>query len=322
MSTTDFLLNFNFKNKLLIWLDYDSMLYDIRHSATNDSILADIEEITARSKLNDFFILTINIDCPVDSEQKQKFLDDFDVTGDMEDMDYWNSLYKPVIILLDNIKDLKNLRTLILNEIGISEIPEHICELPQLQILDLSWCDNIHLPTNIDKLINLKQLKLVRCRSIESLPVSIGNLENLHSLDLSSCIKITSIPESIGNLTNLRELHLFGCLNLIKIPDNIDKLTKLEVLDISGYESKEGDIYSTLITSLPESIGDLQNLRVLRLDYCGGLSELPETISKLQNLEELCLRNTKITTIPESIKKLNKLKDLKLGNQIVYETRQ
>ena len=79
VSTTDFLFNYNFKDKLLIWLDYDSILYDIKHNTINDSILNDIEEITKRSKVNDFFILTVDITCPENSEQKKSFLDSFDI---------------------------------------------------------------------------------------------------------------------------------------------------------------------------------------------------------------------------------------------------
>jgi len=79
VSTTDFLLNYNFKDKLLIWLDYDSMLYDIKDDAKNDSILNDIEEITKKSKVNDFFILTIDVTCPENPEQKQNFLNCFDI---------------------------------------------------------------------------------------------------------------------------------------------------------------------------------------------------------------------------------------------------
>ena len=78
VNTTDFLLSYNFKDDLLIWLDYDSMLYDIKHDTINDSILNDIEEITKRSKINDFFILTVDVTCPENPEQKKKFLDFFD----------------------------------------------------------------------------------------------------------------------------------------------------------------------------------------------------------------------------------------------------
>src|SRR5881227_1231199 len=86
--------------------------------------------------------------------------------------------------------------------------------------------------------------------------------------------------------------------------------------------------------SLPESIGNLSNLKVLRLYGAldptdlsdtnrptppSKIKSLPGTIGKLQNLEELDLGRNRIKSIPSQIASLQKLKRLALDHNDIHE---
>ena len=89
-------------------------------------------------------------------------------------------------------------------------------------------------------------------------------------------------------------------------------------------------LYNNQLTTLPDSISDLTNLRKLYLSgnrltsfarpqgltslarpLC-GLTSLPDSISLLTNLEELYLLGNKLKTIPDSISTLTNLQYLSL----------
>lgn len=70
----------------------------------------------------------------------------------------------------------------------------------------------------------------------------------------------------------------FRSNELTELPDSIGQLTNLRTLSLS----------SNRLTSLPESIGQLTQLRTLRLNSC-PLTSLPESIGQLTNLAELSL---------------------------------
>lgn len=102
---------------------------------------------------------------------------------------------------------------LILERLGLPQLPPEIFELEQLQ--ELVVIDNplTSIPPQIIKLKNLHQLNLFY-NEITELPLEIGSLSNLTHLDLS-CNNLTSLPPEIANLTNLEYLDLrFNQLDL------------------------------------------------------------------------------------------------------------
>jgi hypothetical protein len=104
-----------------------------------------------------------------------------------------------------------------------------------------------------DKISKPTDLKL---HELNSVPSYVYTYTHLVSLCLHGVFRggIEKINESIGNLVNLEKLTIRSCDYLQKIPNSIGKLQKLKELEIT---------YCALVT-LPESIGELVNLEILR----------------------------------------------------------
>jgi Leucine-rich repeat (LRR) protein len=138
---------------------------------------------------------------------------------------------------------------------------------------------------------------------------------------------IKHLPSQLGTLINLVELDISCLENLEDLPVEIGNLKKLEKLIIDNGNSCQMNI------SLPESIGNLSNLKVLRLYGAmdpreidtnkptapSKVKSLPGTIGKLQNLEVLDLGRNVLKSIPSQIASLQKLKRLALDFNDIHE---
>ena len=144
----------------------------------------------------------------------------------------YNLDYKPAD--LTGVSYLRNLNTIYFNgDVFGSDpllIPDEICLLSHLEVLNLPWCDVASLPKDIGNIATLTDIYLEDA-PISSLPESIGNLVNLTTLKLSGT-KISSLPESIGNCTALKNLDISDTL-ITSLPDSIWNLT-LDSINLSG----------------------------------------------------------------------------------------
>ena len=134
------------------------------------------------------------------------------------------------------------------------------------------------------------------------------------------------LPRQIGNFVNLRELRISCMEQLEELPVEIGQLRNLEKLII------QNGIDCTMNISVPESIGNLQNLTVLNLTASvfsredgyrepgstvkrsARVKKLPMALGNLQNLQELYLSENQISAIPPQIASLRNLKVLALDN--------
>jgi internalin A len=100
---------------------------------------------------------------------------------------------------------------LYLGSLGLTELPESIAQLSQLQ--------SLHLDNN----------------QLTSLPESVGQLSQLRSLSLSHNL-LTTLPESIGQLSQLQFLYLDDN-QLTSLPETLKKLKQLMRLYLHGNEA-------------------------------------------------------------------------------------
>ena len=106
---------------------------------------------------------------------------------------------------LEGIQYLRNLEELTLYwQDGLTEIPEEIGDLTQLETLSLEKAGITALPDSICNLVSLRSLN-IKGTSVATLPEDIGNLASLEKLDISDT-EITDLPDSIYAL-NLEKFY-------------------------------------------------------------------------------------------------------------------
>ncbi|KAK4395130.1 putative disease resistance protein RGA1 [Sesamum angolense] len=212
-------------------------------------------------------------------------------------------------LVFRTICQLYNLQILDLHLCGLKEIPREIGKLINLRYLDLS--DNqleTEVPQTIHQLHNLQTLCLTNC-NLKEIPTGIGDLIGLRNLDLRNN-KLQEIPKEIGNLIELRNLDMSNN-ELKEIPREVGNLIELRNLDMSNNKLKE----------IPTEIGNLIRLRNLDLRSNKDIKELPETMCNLCDLQNLNLVECeRFSRLPEGIERLVSLRHLRYSDSsILYQ---
>lgn len=110
--------------------------------------------------------------------------------------------------------------------------------------LDLQVMYLTELPESLGQLTQLETLKL-SANQLTALPESLGELTQLQTLNLSYN-RLTALPEFMGQLTKLKTLYLYENL-LTELSESVGQLTQLRTLILYGNQ----------LTALPESLGQL-----------------------------------------------------------------
>ena len=113
----------------------------------------------------------------------------------------------------------------------LTELPESLAQLTQLQSLDLSYNQLTALPEWLGQLPKLQRLVLSE-NQLSGLPESIDRLTQLEELELDGN-RLKALPQSIRRLRSLTRL----CLNeneMVELPEWIGELNKLTDLPIGG----------------------------------------------------------------------------------------
>lgn len=254
---------------------------------------------SASLNLNDFKAYTLK--CGIDHSTEIHLSKDSFVTLDIIYSKHGNIEYfflrnaGEIGKLGNEIKNLKQLKSLLLVADGLAEVPD-------ISALDLNYLnlrDNnlTSIPENISSLKNLEILRL-DSNKLESLP-NIENLTSLNELDLSYN-NLASVP-CLGKLMNLKVLRLGNNLKLTGEIEGLEKLVNLKVLSLR----------KNSLNNFPDSIKNLKSLRELYLDNT-NIRELPEWISELTELRKLSLAGNNIAEVPYSMKSLKKLAELNI----------
>jgi Leucine-rich repeat (LRR) protein len=151
------------------------------------------------------------------------------------------------------------------------------------------------------------------------LPSQLGSLVNLKELQISCWEKLEDLPNEIGKLRSLQKIIIDngnGCQMNVTIPPSIGQLANLRVLKLYGaLDPREMDpkkpIPKSRVKVLPETITNLQNLEELDLGR-NGLLSVPNQVASLKGLKTLGLDYNNIREIPSFIGELKYLKKLSI----------
>lgn len=158
---------------------------------------------------------------------------------------------------------------------------------------------------------NVIELRLPRME-IERFPVDICNLPYLKVLDLNYN-KIGEIPSAIGKLENLEELYLGQSMmnqatGLRLLPESMGNLRNLRILDLTGHA----------LQKVPKWIGNFQIMEKLLLGN-NELRDLPSEIGRLEMLSELQLWSNGLKKLPKTMKDLGLLNIILLSKNRLKE---
>lgn len=185
-------------------------------------------------------------------------------------------------------------RSLSLASLGLTELPDSLFGLRQLERLDIEDNQLTLVPEGLARLTRLQGLDISRNRLTE-LPESLCRLAALRELAVAHN-QLRALPEDIGELGALQRLVLSGN-RLERLPETLGRLDRLVELALDGNRLKR----------LPESLGQLRQMQ--KLDVAGNLlSELPDSIGELVNLRELVLLHNQLEKLPESLRQLRELR--------------
>ncbi|GKV49094.1 hypothetical protein SLEP1_g55862 [Rubroshorea leprosula] len=162
----------------------------------------------------------------------------------------------------------------------VDTIPKETGNLIHLRHINLSGSKMKGLPRPLCELHNLQYLNLDNCESLENLPDEIGNLINLRHMNFSGS-KIKGLPGSLCKLHNLRYLNLDNCKALENLPNQIGNLFNLTYL---------GTLHCYRLACYPKSARRLTDLRQLRGIVLRADRNDPNefTLGDLENLNQLC----------------------------------
>lgn len=192
----------------------------------------------------------------------------------------------------------ENVQRLILNGSTLQAIPAELASMPSLETL------------------YLRDASVTDFSGLASIP-------GLTELDLSG-IKLAKAPDELEALPHLARLYLAEC-GLREFPASVLETKTLVYLNLdrNRIQAVTNDLPASLrwlrlngngLTSVPESIGKLKDLRRLYLND-NLIASLPSSIASLEALEDIALANNRIEAFPEVLVGLPSLRNLDLrGN--------
>jgi Leucine-rich repeat (LRR) protein len=154
---------------------------------------------------------------------------------------------------------------------------------------------------------------------MKHLPARLGTLVNLEALELSCLEKLEDLPNEIGKLRKLEELIIDngnGCQMNVSLPRSIGQLGNLRVLRLYGALDPRGNSPGEptgRTKSLPDTLANLQKLEELDLGR-NGLRSVPPQLASLRQLKKLGLDYNDLREIPSFVGNLSNLEELSLNS--------
>jgi Leucine-rich repeat (LRR) protein len=204
----------------------------------------------------------------------------------------------------DIISKAKSLRSLAINGIYLESFTFSSRKLIHLRYVCFSDCRFTEIPIDFCALWSLQSLHLKGCHNLRKFPESIGRVIGLRTLELNDCPKIDSLPTSIGQCKSLQNL-IIRLRQIKSIPNSISQLENIRLLNFSGCKE---------LKKLPDdAVGSFKSIKCINLSECSGLEEIPISIGNHKILDSLDLSCCKsLRSLPDSVGNLQNLQVLNL----------
>jgi Leucine-rich repeat (LRR) protein len=233
--------------------------------------------------------------------------------------------------LPDNIPPTATLQALIIDDSSLTNLPHTITRLTGLTSLTINSAELQQLPDQFTRLTGLTSLT-INSAKLQQLPDQFTRLTGLTRLTINSA-KLQQLPDQFTQLSSLRVLELTcrldsdvalrsGLTALKRLFINISSNT-LPAIDI-GPLTRFYNIQSLSINHVvPDSIqfGVHTRLTSLMISCCPGLRELPASMGNLIQLRELKLHyNKSLERLPDEISRLTALTSLTINGYPILST--
>ena len=226
-------------------------------------------------------------------------------------------------------ENMEHVLELYLDGTAITKLPTSIGNLTGLKSLGLRDCKNLmSLPSTFFNMKTLENVNLSGCSKLCKLLENLGTVESVENVDVSgtatrllpysnapfqtlkklvfggfkarSLDPMSLLSASLSGFCSLTNLDLSYC-DLKAIPSDVVCLFSLKELNLSGNN----------FGCLPESISQLSNLSILRVENCKNLQLLPKPPLNIYHIWGYGC--TSLETVPDLLK-LNSLGLLLLSN--------
>ncbi|XP_014498044.1 disease resistance protein RPP13 [Vigna radiata var. radiata] len=185
------------------------------------------------------------------------------------------------------------------------------------RVLDLGRMNVNSIPTDLEKLIHLRYLR-IHSHNLETIPPSICRLWNLETLDLRGS-PIKSFSGELWQLKQLRHLLLFGPVGLPEMPSESKTMPNLQTLSTVALDPRTASLLDSRRFPGMTKLG----IHYERRDKCNARIQL-QSLHRLSHLRKLKVIGT--TEIPQNANvfpsNINKISLTKFGffNSTVMHT--
>ncbi len=197
--------------------------------------------------------------------------------------------------LPDKIHEMNALKVMRINHGPLEVVPDGFEEkFSKVSRLDLSYNALTEVPESLGNMA-INKLQLAN-NNLNELPDSVWGNDYIFHLELDNN-NISYISSTIKHAKLLNYVFMSNN-SLIKLPRSLFEVN-LITLYLDG----------NMLTSIPEEIGILVNLRFLKLHNNNNISTVPASIGHLKRLNDIDLRNNAIANLPlKAFTNLNSLK--------------